>query len=423
MAEHEEPGATAEGRHVRGALLANIRHDLRTPINAVIGYSEMLLEDATAPDQVAFAPDLQRIRDAGYELLGLVNEILDAHTIEPGEFDWERFGATVHHQLHPPINAVIGYSEVLLKDAAESGRQDLLPDVEKIHAAAKRFLALTGEIVHFRGVEAGPTRLELGSTDVSAPLEQQSRAIRTPERAEAEPEPAHHGLVLVVDDNALNRTLLSRYLERQGHTVAVADTGRVALEMIGRQQFDLVLLDIMLPEMDGYEVLAHLKADTALRDIPVIMISALEEIESVVRCIGMGAEDYLPKPFNPVLLRARIGACLEKKRFRDQELDYLRQVVRVTAAASSVESGDFDPASLADVVTRQDALGQLARVFQRMAREVDAREQRLRQQVQELRIEVDEVKTARQVAEITSTDYFQELQEKAHGCVEDEPVL
>jgi DNA-binding response OmpR family regulator len=127
----------------------------------------------------------------------------------------------------------------------------------------------------------------------------------------------------------------------------------------------------------------------------------------------MGAEDYLPKPFNPVLLRARIGACLEKKRLRDQELDYLREVARVTEAAGRVEGGDFDPASLAEVASRHDALGQLARVFQHMAHEVYAREQHLKQQVHELRIEIDEVKKARQVAEITETDYFQTLQEKA----------
>ncbi|HYY87413.1 MAG TPA: response regulator, partial [Chloroflexota bacterium] len=210
-----------------------------------------------------------------------------------------------------------------------------------------------------------------------------------------------------------NRDVLSRRLERQGHTVAVADNGRLALEMLGQHNFDLVLLDVMMPELNGYEVLRQLKTDATLREVPVIMISALEEIDSVVRCVALGAEDYLPKPFNPVLLRARIDACLEKKRLRDQEVDYLRQVARVTAAAGAVESGDFDPASLAEVATRHDALGQLARVFQRMAQEVYAREQRLRQQVQELRIEIDEVKKARQVAEITETDYFQELQERA----------
>jgi len=143
------------------------------------------------------------------------------------------------------------------------------------------------------------------------------------------------------------------------------------------------------------------------------MISALDEIESVVRCIEQGAEDYLPKPFDPVLLRARIGACLEKKRLRDQEVLYLKDVGYVIDAAAAVENGVFDSGSLTNVGGRDDELGRLARVFQRMALEIQAREERLKQQIQELRIEIDEVKKVRQVAEITETDYFQELREKA----------
>jgi DNA-binding response OmpR family regulator len=182
--------------------------------------------------------------------------------------------------------------------------------------------------------------------------------------------------------------------------------------MVRAREFDLILLDIMMPEMSGYEMLGHLKADARLRDIPVIMISALDEVETVVRCIELGAEDYLPKPFDPVLLRARIGACLEKKRLRDQEIEYLRNVDRVTAAAAAVEAGKFDVATIEGVAQRSDELGQLARVFGRMAREVHAREQRLKQEVRQLRIEIDETRTARQVAEITETDYFQDLQKQ-----------
>jgi two-component system cell cycle response regulator len=221
------------------------------------------------------------------------------------------------------------------------------------------------------------------------------------------------GSLLVVDDNAINRLMLSRHIERQGHTAAVAENGIQALEMLRSQPFDLVLLDIMMPEMDGYAVLETLKADPALRDIPVIMISALDELDSVVRCIELGAQDYLPKPFNPVLLRARIGACLERKRMRDQEVLYLQQVARVTAAAAAVETGAVDLADLEEVATRNDALGQLARVFQRMVHEFHARELRLQQEVQDLRIEIDKAHETQQVAAITETDYFRALQEKA----------
>lgn len=134
------------------------------------------------------------------------------------------------------------------------------------------------------------------------------------------------GHILIVDDSQLNRRKLSIGLKQQGHTVALAEDGQQAMEMIGQGAFDLVLLDIMMPQMNGYEVLAQMKQDGTLRDIPVIVISALDELESTVKCIEMGAEDYLLKPFNPTLLKARIGASLEKKRLRDQEQAYLEQL-------------------------------------------------------------------------------------------------
>ena len=143
------------------------------------------------------------------------------------------------------------------------------------------------------------------------------------------------GSLLVVDDNSMNRIMLSRYTAKLGYRATLVENGRRALEELQHSPFDLVLLDVEMPEMNGYEVLEHLKADAHLRDIPVIMISAVEEVESVVRCIELGAQDYLPKPFNPVLLRARLGACLEHKRLRDQEIDYLRQVGFVTATANA----------------------------------------------------------------------------------------
>ena len=118
--------------------------------------------------------------------------------------------------------------------------------------------------------------------------------------------------LLVVDDNEMNRDLLSRRLERQGYRVTVAVDGRQALEIMNREEFNLVLLDIMLPEMNGYEVLEHLKADQSLSHIPVIITTALDESDGKARCIELGAEDYLTKPFNPVILKSRISDCLER---------------------------------------------------------------------------------------------------------------
>src|SRR5207249_1501312 len=119
--------------------------------------------------------------------------------------------------------------------------------------------------------------------------------------------------LLIVDDNSMNRIMLSRYINKLGYKASLAENGRQALEKLQSEPCDLVLLDVDMPEMDGYQVLEHLKAHPRLRDIPVIMISAVEELDSVVRCIELGAQDYLPKPFNPVLLRARLTACLERK--------------------------------------------------------------------------------------------------------------
>jgi adenylate cyclase len=132
--------------------------------------------------------------------------------------------------------------------------------------------------------------------------------------------------VLVVDDDPINRALLAKSLEREGHEHAMAEHGREALAKLRAEPFDIVLLDVVMPELDGYEVLRRIEDDPELRHVPVIMISALEDLDSVVRCIELGAEDYLPKPFNPVLLRARINGCLTKKRLHDLERQRVRDV-------------------------------------------------------------------------------------------------
>jgi len=137
----------------------------------------------------------------------------------------------------------------------------------------------------------------------------------------------------------VNRLLLSRGLEQEGHTVVFAEHGREALDVLRSRNFDLMLLDVLMPELDGYEVLAELKLDPHLRDIPVIMTSSLDELDSVVKCVEMGAEDYLPKPINPVLLNARITASLEKKRLRDQQRELISKFATKEVAEDLLTSG------------------------------------------------------------------------------------
>jgi class 3 adenylate cyclase len=150
---------------------------------------------------------------------------------------------------------------------------------------------------------------------------------------------ARPGTILIADDNRVNRLLLARGLEQEGHTIVFAEHGVEALDLLGRQRFDLLLLDVLMPELDGYEVLAKLKDDPHLREIPVIVTSALDELDSVVRCLEMGAEDYLTKPVNPVLLKARIDASLEKKRLRDQQRELISKFATKEVAEDLLTSG------------------------------------------------------------------------------------
>ncbi len=147
------------------------------------------------------------------------------------------------------------------------------------------------------------------------------------------------GRLLVVDDSRVNRLLLVRGLEQEGHEVSSAENGREAMEMLRAQPYDLVLLDIEMPEMNGFQVLEALLKDPTFRDMPVIMTSASDELDRVVKCIEMGAEDYLTKPLNPVLLRARVNASLEKKRLRDQQRKLFRTFATPEVAEELLKTG------------------------------------------------------------------------------------
>lgn len=223
----------------------------------------------------------------------------------PGDASRPTMSAEFLHDLRTPLNHIIGYSEMLTEQAQDEGQDSFVPDLQEIHAAAMQLSALLGN------GEPPLSNGSAGAKGVTPP------ATPLPVSVEFPASDTTPALILVVDDNHRNRDMLSRRLGKQGYDVAVAENGREALEAVRTRPFDMVLLDIMMPEMDGYEVLQQLKSDETLRHIPVIMISALDEVDSVVRCIEMGAEDYLPKPFNPTLLKARIGACLEKKHVRD----------------------------------------------------------------------------------------------------------
>lgn len=224
-------------------------------------------------------------------------------------------------------------------------------------------------------------------------------------------------LVLVVDDDDLNRKMLARAVEAAGYRAATAVDGLAALSRLRDAgpdaAVDVVLLDLVMPVLDGFGTLRAIKADPDLHHLPVIMISAVDEDASVVQGIELGATDYLMKPVNGPLLRARLRTSLASKRLRDLELDHLEQVDRLSRAAVAVDAGSYDPRELDTVAARDDALGALARVFVRMARQIEARETALRAEADELRIEIDRVRREQRVAEVTGSERYRLLSSEA----------
>jgi adenylate cyclase len=309
--------------------LAHLRHELRTPLNHIIGYAELLLED-TSQEGALFAQDLQRLLDDARAVVSVVNDRL-----APGGKDAETVDvAALGQAVHEPVNRIATATKILEQRAEAHGARALLPDLGRIGEATTRLTRLLAPAG--AGVQ---TELREG--------EATSRAGETGPR----------GVILVVDDDQSNRELLARRLAREGYAVRTAADGEAALELLGQPAsppIELVLLDVMMPGIDGYEVLRRLKGDPVRRELPVLMISALDEVGSVVRCIELGADDYLPKPFDPVLLRARIGASLEKKRLRDQEARHTAELAQWNRTLEE---------RVAEQVAQMERLGRLKRFF------------------------------------------------------------
>ncbi len=239
--------------------VATLRHDLRTPLNQIIGYSELLQEEAVDAGQTSTEQDLARILNASRHLLGMINAVIEPSQIQLLKELPDLRNLTLEKPANPTLPAVVDIVEILPKIAEE---EKALPPTEKHDAAT----------------------------------------------------------VLVVDDDPQNCDLLARRLVQEGYAVIQTYGGHEALAKLRSEpMIDVVLLDVLMPDLGGFEVLVQIKGDEKLRHIPVIMISALDQLESVVRCIQNGADDYLGKPFNLTFLRARLGASLDRKRLRDQE--------------------------------------------------------------------------------------------------------
>jgi CheY-like chemotaxis protein len=344
--------------------VAALRHDLRTPVNHIVGYAEMLLEDLAGPAHDAQRAALEQTLAAARDALKAISLVLapTRDAIEPGEL------TGLYARLEEPQRRIVEAVRAVLAVTGEAPSPTFVEDLHRIEAAAARLVP-----------KSGPGTVAPGHRG-------------TEESGKAR--------VLVVDDDEGNRDVLARRLQREGYAVVAAAGGHEALALMAREPVDVVLLDVLMPDLDGLAVLQKLKTDPATHDVPVIMISALDELSAIARCIEAGAVDYLPKPFEPVILRARLAASLVEKRFRDQERDLARALGVVTAAASAVESGAYKAGQLGEVAQRGDAVGRLARVMDRMATEVGERERRLRGRLDLLK---GEITVARQTGDFAVT--------------------
>jgi sigma-B regulation protein RsbU (phosphoserine phosphatase) len=290
-------------------LVAHLRHEMRTALAAVIGYSEDLLETLRPGTPASIEQDLRALRGAGAAVLSAVDDRLGAEAIR------NRMGDALPALIRElaaacsePSAAIASLSQRVLSQAEREGLYDIIPTVCRIQAAG---VMLTGLL---DGYERGPQPVARHSSlpvDIGAGAE--------PEGVE----PAElRGRVLIVDDNSITRDVLRRWLLRQGHEVFEASGGEEALALIRAHDYDLILLDLVMPDRSGLSVLETLGKEGRLGRAPIIMLSALDELSGVASCLERGADDYMTKPFHMVLLRARIRQSLELKRHRERERAY-----------------------------------------------------------------------------------------------------
>lgn len=285
------------------AQLSKLRHDLRTPVGHILGYAEMIEEDLPPDLLKTFSGDLQAIQNAGHKMLALIEDFLGASTASPEEVNV----GDAQFQFRMQLNHINGYSEMIFEEATDLDDAEFISDLENIAEAGRAALSL---------VDAIPQRLlEKNTNKKTAPKKEGKRSPQQ-DISIINSQIGQGGELLLVDDDPSNRELLRRRVKRMGYSARTVSSGEEALAILETDRFDLVLLDYMMPGLSGLETLQRMKASSRLRTIPVIMLSASDDIEMMVDCILQGAEDYIFKPFNPILLQARISACLEKVRLR-----------------------------------------------------------------------------------------------------------
>ena len=311
--------AQAFERSLPNLLALFARAEFKAPVEALRGLIELLVQDYQHGDHDQIEADVERMRGAAERLDDMVKAMLQPTDGEPAAAGVDEF-AHLRHDLRTPITTILGYAELLAEDggSALDTQIGLLHDITE---AARRLLGQIDSMVEFvRRERDGQPAEEIPTTDDDKPgLAEPVAAIHAVLAASSAPVRTIIGRILLVEDNASTLDLMARLLRREGHDVTPCENGEAALGLLATDAFDLVLLDLLMPGLSGIDVLERLKERPRSGAPSVIIVSALDEIDSIVRCIEAGADDYMTKPINPVLLRARVGAMLERKFLQDND--------------------------------------------------------------------------------------------------------
>ncbi|MBL8968890.1 MAG: response regulator, partial [Spirochaetaceae bacterium] len=287
-----------------------LRHSIRTFLNHIAGYGDILMQEAEDSGEAELCGIYDRIRGGALELReSAIPCFLAPEEGGPAKEARESYEKRVYASLFD----IIALVQTARRRILDGHIQRFLPDTDKILEAANCIVEIFEE-----RIEGGLPFVEREEGEQASPSDEAQFSL---------PPAPRSGRILVVDDNLFNRELLSRHLERQGHVVCQASDGTEALALLREAPFDVLVLDVMMPGMNGYQLLERLKSDEKLKDLYVIVISALDDTKSIARCIQLGAEDYLPREFEPVILKARIESCLEKKSLKDKEQLYVAAVM------------------------------------------------------------------------------------------------
>lgn len=298
-------------------LYKKFKHDLKNPMNAMIGYSEYIIEEIESDEYIIFINDINLINNSCKNINDKISESLDNYSLtnSSSEINIDEF----QYNIRTSLCTVVGLIELVkekLIDEKRSKEDEFFECINNIYLSCKSMLGIIDNIQVYYKEKKIINQKENISNKIKN-YESNKSKIHTKQ---------HSGNVLIIDDDVINSKLIKKILLKLNHSVEAINDGRKTIETIEKNNFDIILLDIIMPGINGIEVLQMIKQNPKFYDIPIIMLSALDDLDSIVDCINLGANDFITKPIDKVLLSARINNCLERKIYRDNEKKYLNRI-------------------------------------------------------------------------------------------------